>query len=742
MISGHSFIVACAVAFSSCALSAAPLDFGRDIQPILSNRCYACHGQDAETREGELRLDRRDDALAGGESGPAIVPGDPDASAMIARILNSDPDELMPPPKAKKPLTETEKKLLTQWVNEGAEYSRHWSFELIVKPEPPSITIGAWPRTPVDSFVLTRLKDSNISPAPDSDRATYLRRVTFDLTGLPPTAEDLQNFLDDSSPTAYRNAVDRLLASDDHAERMTTIWLDNARYADSNGYQFDNARTMWPWRDWVISAYRQNMPYDQFVTEQLAGDLLKNPTQDQLIATGFNRNHGYSVEGGIVDEEYRVTYAMDKTNTAGTLFLGLTMECTSCHDHKYDPLSMGDYYSLYAFFNSSAEVGAPGESGLKKKAAEPFVRYKPVPRNKNAPMVMIMQEKQRETFILNGGQFDQPGEKVEPLTPEVLPSFEAYPRNRLGLAQWLTSPENPLFARVTVNRFWQQFFGAGLVRTPDNFGLQGETPTHPKLLDWLAADFRESGWDMDHLIRQIVLSATYRQDSRYRPELDDSENRLLARGPSFRLPAEMIRDQALAISGLLERKVGGASVKPYQPDGVWEDLNALGQYAEKYEEGTGQDLYRKSMYTYWRRAAMHPGMSVFDAPNRNVCTVERSTTNTPLQALALLHGPTYIEAARKLAERVLKQESTEPSAQINTAFQQVLTRPPNDKEQKILNAIYQDRLTQYQGNPAAADKLLAVGASGVDPTFERNQLAALADVCLTILNLSETVTRK
>jgi hypothetical protein len=727
----------------SCAWSAEKVDFSREIQPILSNHCYACHGQDAEAREGGLRLDRRDDALAGGDDGPAFVPGDPDASAMILRILSSDPDDQMPPPKAKKPLPEADKELLIRWVKEGAEYSNHWSFEPIQKTDPPSVSSNDWPSTPIDNFVLARLEAGRIKTSPETDRATFLRRVTLDLTGLPATPAELDAFLADNSPQAYEVVVDRLLSSVDYAERMTAIWLDNARYADSNSYQFDNARTMWPWRDWVIEAFRKNMPYDQFVTEQLAGDLLENPTPQQLIATGFNRNHGYSIEGGIIDEEYRVTYANDKTTTAGTLFLGLTMDCTRCHDHKYDPLSMEDYYSLYAFFNTSAEAGAPGDKGKKEKASAPYIRYEEPGKEPNTgPLVMIMKEAPRETFILNHGQFDQPGEKVEPRTPEVLPPFDGYPQNRLGLSQWLVSTENPLFARVTVNRIWQQFFGVGLVKTADNLGLQGEAPSHPALLDWLATDFRDNSWDLHHLIRQIVLSATYRQGSSHRPELEDPENRLLARGPSFRLPAEIIRDQALAVSGLLTREIGGPSVKPYQPAGIWEDLNAPKSHAEIYTQESAPNLYRKSIYTYWRRAAMHPAMAVFDAPNRDVCTVTRSTTNTPLQALATLHGPTFIEAARKLAERVLAQERTDPAKQTALATRFTLTRTPTDKEQEILTGIYRDRLATYQAEPAAADKLLAIGESPVDPAYDRAQLAALADVCVVIFNLSETLTRK
>ncbi len=721
-----------------CCHGEVAIDFGRDIQPILSDRCFACHGQDAEARKGELRLDRREAAMAGGEDGVVIVAGDPNASDLVKRILTDDADDLMPPPKHKKPLSEAQKKLLVRWVKEGAVYSNHWSFEPIKESTPPVVSEKAWPRNDIDRFVLVPLEAAGIKPAAEADRSTFLRRVTLDLTGLPPTPEEIDGFLADTSPDAYEKVVDRLLSGVDYAERMTTIWLDNARYADSNGYQFDNQRTMWPWRDWVINAFRSNMPYDRFVTEQLAGDLLESPTQQQLIATGFNRNQGYTIEGGVNDEEYRVTYANDKTTTAGTLFLGLTFECTRCHDHKYDPLSMGDYYSLFAFFNTSAEVGAPGEGGRAKKAAAPFVTLE----GGTAPLVMVMQEKPRDTFILGHGQFDQPGEKVVPRTPEILPPFDGFPANRLGLAQWLTSPGNPLFARVTVNRIWQQFFGMGIVKTADNFGLQGELPSNPALLDWLATDFRKSGWDMHHLIRNIVLSATYRQDSGFRKDIDDPDNRLLARGPSFRLPAEIIRDQALAVSGLLVRDIGGPSVMPYQPPGVWEDLTSPPSHAEIYKVGTGNDLYRKSMYTFWRRAAPHPTMAIFDAPSRDLCSVERPTTNTPLQALMTMHSPTNMEAARKLSERVLKKGLADPVEQAALALHLTLARVASEKEREILGGVYRERLAHYLANPTDADKLLAIGASPVDPAVDRIQLAALSDVCIVIFNLSETVTRK
>jgi hypothetical protein len=669
----------------------------------------------------------------------AIVPGDVKASELVERILTPDEDELMPPPKTKKHLSTSEKQLLVRWIEEGAEYSNHWSFEAIVKPAVPEVTVGDWANNPIDRFVFKRLEKEGIRPAPEAGREMLLRRVTLDLTGLPPTLEEIHSFLSDPSPDAYGKVVDRLLAGDDHAERMTAVWLDNARYADSNGFQFDNARTMWPWRDWVIDAFRQNMPYDRFVTEQLAGDLLENPTGAQLIATGFNRNHGYSIEGGIIDEEYRVMYANDKTTTAGTLFLGLTMDCTRCHDHKYDPISMEDYYSMFAFFNTSAEAGAPGEQGRKEKAAGPFVEHD---SGAGPIRIMVMAEKPRETFILKQGLFDQPGEKVKPRTPEVLPSFDGYPPNRLGLARWLVAPDNPLFARVTVNRYWQQFFGVGLVKTVDNFGLQGERPSHPELLDWLASDFRDHGWDVRRLIRQIVVSSTYRQDSGYRADLDDPGNRLLARGPSFRLPAETIRDQALAVSGLLSRQVGGPSVKPYQPAGIWEDLNAPESHRELYQEADGPDLYRKSMYTYWRRAAMHPAMAVFDAPNRDVCVVERPTTNTPLQALTMMHAPMFVESARKLAEWTIQRKPGEPVAQIRLALRRVLSREATEKELGMLAELYRQRLSRHQADPSMGARMMNVGESPVAEGIDPAQLAAMADVCLAILNLSETVTRK
>jgi hypothetical protein len=747
----------------------AEVSFDRDIRPLLSDRCFKCHGpdggKDGEKWKGGLHLDTRAAAMAdlaeirhtienrkrtakglpeierSEEPSFAIVPGKPEASLLVGRIMATDDDERMPPPDSNLSLNLLEKNLLRQWIAEGANWDQHWAFSAPVRAELPAVNNTQWPANEMDRFVLARLEEQGIKPAQPALPSAWLRRVTLDLTGLPATLEELSAFATDSSPAARERVVNRLLATVDYAERMTAIWLDNARYADSNGYQFDNARAMWPWRDWVIEAFRKNMPYDAFVTEQLAGDLLPQPTQSQLVATGFNRNHGYSIEGGINDEEYRVTYANDKTTTAGTLFLGLTMECTRCHDHKYDPLTMRDYYSFYAFFNSSTEKGAPGEDGRKKKAAEPYLKYSDPEYPSDNPLVMIMKQSPRDSFVLNQGLFDQPGEKVFPVTPAVLPSFDGFSKTRLGLGKWLATPENPLFSRVAVNRVWQQFFGIGLVKTADNFGMQGERPSHPELLDWLAVDFRAGGWDLHRLIRTIVLSSTYSQSSTFRPELQDPGNRLLARGPCFRLPAEIIRDQALAASGLLAREVGGPSVKPYQPDGIWEDLNAPPSHAETYVQGTGADLYRKSLYTCWRRAVTHPLLSTFDAPSRDVCTVRRETTNTPLQALAMLHDPTYLECARVLAQQLLATSPPADAPLMKAAFLRILARSSSDREEAILTQLYQERLIRYQDDPKAAEHTLGVGEFPISPEIPRARLAALADVCHVILNLSETITR-
>ncbi|MDB6152688.1 MAG: hypothetical protein JWL90_1141, partial [Chthoniobacteraceae bacterium] len=912
---------------SVCA-HAAPIDFSRDIQPILSENCYQCHGPDSAARKAKLRLDRKEGALGKNEDGIAIVePGKPDASELIARIFSTDPDEVMPTPKSNRKLTESQRQLIKTWVEAGAPWGEHWAFVAPKRSVPPEIGgLNSAVRNPIDAFVRARLQKENLPPSPEASREKLIRRVTLDLTGFPPTPGEVDAFLADSAPDAYEKLVDRLLASPRYGERMVWEWLDAARYADTNGYQGDPTRGMWHWRDWAIKALNENMPFDQFTVQQIAGDLLPNPTQDQLVATGFHRNHMINGEGGRIAEESRVDYVQDRVETTGTVWLGLTMTCCRCHDHKFDPIKQREYYQLSAYFNSIEESGANDAGGfanpvlnlvapeqqqkidegkvaearakterdeLEKKlragqpawesvlagdaaavgsvewepmaideaisengatvtkladrsilvsgknpdtddlvitaitrlahvtaiklevlpddslaskgpgrasngswvlsefkmlgdgkpvgltgvradfeqpgwplkdaldgkketgwgawphvglaheaifelqdsfgyrpdkvislrlqfqsafaqhvigrlrislTSSPSALLRPIPdkvkatlatapaqRNeeqkkalteyylasdpaliaakkqadetkaarealeRDTPRTMVMRDraKPRDTFILVKGAYDKFAEKVEPGTPAVLPPLPAdAPPNRLALARWLVSPEHPLTARVTVNRYWQLFFGRGLVKSVDDFGLQGDKPLHPELLDWLAREFIESGWDVKHLHRLIVTSATYRQQSKIPPGMAerDPENQWLARGPRFRLPSWMLRDQALALSGLLVDKSGGPPVKVYQPANVWEDAT-FGQI--KFTQDHGEALYRRSLYIFWRRI-VGPTL-FFDVSSRQNCAVKTGRTNTPLHALVTLNDVTYVEASRALAERMLKE---------------------------------------------------------------------------------------
>jgi hypothetical protein len=713
-----------------------PLDFSRDIRPILSDRCFACHGPDDLERKGGLRLDHRDDAIRPAKSGAvAIVPGKPEQSELIQRLITHDADDVMPPPKTGKTVSSDQVELFRRWIAQGAPYRDHWAFippERPAVPTPPASAEVTALANPVDAFIADRLAQDNLRISPEADRTTLVRRATLDLTGLPPSPEEVDAFLADASPKAYENLVDRLLDSPRYGERMAVDWLDAARYADTHGYHLDSGRDMTAWRDWVIRAFNDNKPFDQFTVEQLAGDLLPNATIDQKVASGFNRNHMINYEGGAIAEEYHYAYLVDRVNTTSTVWLGLTMACSQCHDHKYDPLSKADYYKFLAFFNNVPESGLDGNRGnasptIKLATAEQSQRLATLNqavaeaekaltasspgidaaqaaweasmsqpthptdtlpaeireslaiaaesrspeqrkkiqqhyRDKVSPeyrqkkeavaaakkarddfdrqipsaMVMAEMEKPRDTFIRMRGAYDQLGEKVTAGTPAALPSLPAgEPSNRLGLARWLVSPQHPLTARVAVNRMWQMFFGTGLVKTAEDFGSQGDWPSHPELLDWLAREFVESGWNIKQLQRLILTSATYRQSSRAEPSLfqKDPENRLIARGARFRLQAEFIRDQALALSGLLNGQIGGKSVSPYQPAGLWEELSmredSRNFSAQFFELSKGADLYRRSMYTFWKRSSPPPQMSTFDAPDRETCTVRRPRTNTP-----------------------------------------------------------------------------------------------------------------
>ncbi|HEX4796319.1 MAG TPA: DUF1549 and DUF1553 domain-containing protein [Humisphaera sp.] len=667
-----------------------------------------------------------------------------------------------------------------------ASHAQHWSFIAPQRPPLPEVQNKTWPRNAIDNFVLQRLEREKLSPSPEADRATLLRRVSLDLAGIPPTLEELDAFLADASPQAYEKVVDRLLASPRYGERMALAWLDAARYADTNGYNNDEDRTMWPWRDWVIDAFNRNMPYDRFIVEQLAGDLLPDATMSQNVATAFLRNQGHNTEGGIIQEEYRVEYVADRVHTTATVFLGLSMQCARCHDHKFDPISQREYYQFYAFFNTIDEKQA---SYVKFVAAEPFMRV-PSPQQKarleeleetltdlrkhlaalesdpemerglnwkiveamlkksqlesELPAVMIMREmpKPRETFILKRGQYDKPDEKVSADVPAFLPPLPAdAPKNRLALARWLVDPANPLTARVAVNRWWQQTFGTGLVRTVEDFGMTGESPSHPELLDFLATQLIASGWDVKAMQKLMVMSATYRQSSRMRPELEarDPENLLLARGGRYRLSAEVVRDNALAISGLLREHVGGPSVKPYQPDGLWEDVTV--NRAGHYVADTGDGLYRRSLYTFWKRTCPPPALASFDAPNREVCVARRARTNTPLQALILLNDTTYVEAARKLAERVMASDSSS-MGRLTNAFRMTVAREPRDEERQILLEMYDSSLARFAQKPAEVEKLLKVGRAARDGSKDQKELAAWTVVCSTLLNMDETISRR
>ena len=846
------------------------VDFSRQIRPILASKCFRCHGPDVEQRQGDLRLDIEEGARR------AIVAGEIEQSPLIQRITSEDADTRMPPPDSNEQLSTPEISLLTTWISQGADYSVHWSFD---KPHPPQPPVHEMPggHNEIDAFVAKRLAGAGLRPSSEADQTTLIRRLSLDLTGLPPTIEEVDRFLADERPAAYERLVDRLLASPRYGERMAQDWLDLARYGDTNGYENDSDRQMWLYRDWVINAFNANMPFDQFTREQIAGDLLPEPNNSQKIASGFNRNTTYNEEGGADGEEFMVVYAVERASTTATVFLGLTLGCAQCHEHKYDPISQKEFYEFYAFFNSvDGEKGATGhdiplppllslptekqaaelantrsqltavrtrikdelaniktttdsvlketrresdsgsdgvaeerkEKGEEKpkrlffdsqlaweryerdkeksdlpkellglvKLAESkrdesqrerlrdyFVQHAYAPAReifeplntreaelqkrvqaieKSIPTTMVMKEmaERRPAYLLVRGDFQQKGDQVEPNVPAIFPPLPIdQPRNRLGLAHWLTDANNPLVARVAVNRLWKHLFGAGIVRTIEDFGVRGDYPSHSQLLDWLAAEFVNSDWDVKAMQKKIVLSATYRQSSRYRPAAAkvDPFNRLLARQNRFRLTGEEIRDTGLAVSGLMHDELGGPSVFPYQPEGYYSDKGRW-----KWNRSEGSRLYRRGLYTFWRRTTTYPTFSIFDAPSRETCTVERPRTNTPLQALVTLNDPMFVEAARVLAERILREGGDSWQAQVRFAFRTVLAREPDATERAVLTKIYDDQFAKYSADLDAAAALVKQGAypvsAGVDPVV----VATWTTVANVLLNLDETVTRE
>ncbi len=1082
-----------AIGLSVSAIQAEPaitgassIDFQRDVRPVLADNCFACHGPDGNARQADLRLDTRDGAFADRGGYRVIVPGSAAESRLYERMSHSQEIARMPPPNAERFPSPEQIETIRLWIEQGAEWSSHWAYEAPVRPDIPEVRAAQSIVNEVDAFVLARLEQEGLSLSPEADRRTLLRRLSLDLTGLPPDPADVARFLSDTSPEAYGKQVDRLLNSPHFGERMAMLWLDLARYADTHGFHIDGRRDMWQWRDWVIGAFNENKPFDEFTIEQVAGDLLPEPTLDQKIATGFNRNHMINHEGGAIPAEYHTEYVVDRIETVSTVWMAMTMGCARCHDHKYDPITQREFYEFYAFFNSVDELGLDGvngnavpmlelpdpdqeaslaelndairsvqadlpdrrvqkqiddwertalatiprasregleahyemeggfadssgnyrhgrimrgeplfgslkagngarfdvdthiafpatssidlsksftvafwmlPSGLVEKSVlhkmvgpaeqrglaltlsrpvsipdtlrreydltiqlssssdaaivvrtkaplrdargedktyhvavsydgsgraeglrlhlnsnpvelavlandlagspandapfeigagrfgnrftgtlddlriysrvveaadigvlhihepiravlgEPYIDcrsvlveapkppaddiYSPKPetdvtrcRNRTSrlktyflthaapetdrllykrlvdlrgqrarledsvPNVMVMQElpQPRDTFMLARGDYRNRTEKVSPATPEWLSVFpESAPRNRLGLARWLVSPDHPLTARVAVNHYWQMYFGEGLVRTAEDFGLQGELPSHPELLDWLAREFVESGWDIKALQKKIVMSATYRQRSANTPELmaRDPENRLLARGPRYRLLAEVVRDNALAASGLLDVRVGGASVFPYQPEGLWREM-AYGDMftAQVYRQGTGKDLYRRSMYTFWKRTIPPPSLAVFDAPDREKCIARRSRTNTPLQALVLLNDPTYVEASRALAERMIRSGGPEPADKIRFAYETTLARPPSEAETRLLGGLAGEQAEKFRAEPDLAGELMGIGESPVGKGLPPPELAAWTIVASSILNLDETISKE
>ena len=828
----------------------AKIEFNRDVRPILSDTCFKCHGFDPKHREGGRRFDTREGALAENDGVRAIVPGQLKESEAHLRIHSTDKDELMPPPKSGKTLTARQKAILDKWIEQGAEYQEHWAYLKPTRPAVPQVRDSGQPvRNPIDVFVQTRLVEKGLKPSPQADAQTLLRRVSFDLIGLPPKPEEIDALAKAPTPDAYEAAVAKLLASPHYGERMAIPWLDVVRYADTIGYHSDNPRNVWPYRDYVIRAFNDNKRFDQFTIEQLAGDLLPKSTQEQKVGSAFNRLLLSTEEGGAQAKDYEARMLTDRVRAVGTVWLGHTIGCAQCHDHKYDPITMRDFYALGAFFADikEASIGRREDGMLvvppaqeaqlakldgviveaKKKltavtpqldaaqqqweadvrlfeATLPELRkdakaseadkaaarkaqdaLKKEPKDRNAKdkdalrdyfrskatvafrqeidgvavaqrerdafynplpkcLVSVVSDKPRTVRILpRGNWMDESGEVMQPALLHFLPQpkfDDGRKLTRLDLAQWLVSRDNPLTARVFVNRLWKQFFGIGLSKVLDDVGTQGEPPVNPALLDWLASEFMESGWDVKHMVQLIVTSHTYRQVSTTSKELlaRDPENREMARQSRFRLDAELVRDNALSIAGLLVPKIGGPSVKPYQPVGYWENLNFP---TREWQNDTGENQWRRGLYTWWQRSYLQPSMVAFDAPSREESCAERVRSNIPQQALALLNDPTYVEAARAFATRILKDGGRDTTERITWAYRQALGRAPRADELQVTMTLFGKHLAIYAGDPAAAELLVKMGQAPPAADVNASELAAWTNVARVILNLHETITR-
>lgn len=743
------------------------ISYNRDIRPVLSDKCFSCHGPDVSKVKAGLRLDLPASAFAELEKNKghfAIVPGNPERSELIKRVSSNDPAIMMPVPESHLArLTTDEIKLFSKWIEQGAKYEKHWAFVAPVKEALPEIDNTNWVKNEIDPFILEKIEAKGFEPNETASREALIKRAYADITGLAPTYEELNQWRNNSSDNWYAQLLDKLLLKPAYGEKMALLWMDLARYADSYGFQDDNIRSQWPWRDWVINAFNTNMHYDQFLTQQIAGDLLPTASKSSILATAFFRNHKYTEEGGVIEEEYRVSYNIDKTRTYGKAILGVTIECAQCHDHKYDPFSNKDYYQLYAFFNMSKEKGYEGDVSISTPAKNPKLFITKEEQSKllsfinhvdtNKLEVSVMGDwkmgdtgKTRPTYILSRGSYDAPTTiEVKPTALESIMPFDTlkYERNRLGLAKWTVEKTNPLTARVFVNFIWQEIFGKGFVKTSSDYGLQGELPSHPALLDWLAVDFMEHNWDVKYLMKKILSSNTYQQSSVVsKKQLEqDPDNLYYTRSPRIRFKAEIVRDWVLGTSGILNPMIGGPSVKPYQPKGVWESTTSGRGVLASYKQDHGPAIYRRGLYTFIKLTAPPPSMMIFDASNRDQCEAKRASTNTPLQALTMLNDPAVLEASRVLAENIsVGNKSLEDK--LEQAFETIVIRKPSRFERNKLMDYCAKQVAFFNGNAPLLKNTLAVGEyQHPSKKYNEAEAAALMKTILILYNLEETITK-
>ena len=774
-------LYAAALLIGGTATAAEPaIDFNRDVRPILSNNCFACHGPDEKVRKGDLRLDTSEGATGKAGTAVGLVPGKPETSELLKRIaLDANHAESMPPKKTGKRLTAKEATTLKAWIEQGAKYAQHWAYAKPVRPVVPAVP-KEWAKTDIDAFLLVKMTAMGLKPQVEADRPALIRRVALDLTGLPPTPKDVDDFLNDKGTNAYESMVELMLAKPGFGEHWARTWLDLARYADSAGYADDPPRIIWPYRDYVIKSLNANKPFDQFTIEQLAGDLLPKPTDEQLTATAFNRNTMTNSEGGTNDEEFRSVAVVDRVNTTMAVWMGTSAGCAQCHTHKYDPITQKEYFGLYAILNQTEDadrgdetprlpLGEPEERKAKRadlakqiaeaekalKAAagteQPAAKAKldglkkelaAIPAAVSVPVMRELPEgKKRITKLQYRGNFLDLGEAISEGVPAAFPALPKGEKiDRLALAKWLVSAENPLTARVAVNRFWEQLFGTGIVRTSEDFGSQGELPTHPELLDYLAVEFRDGKWDVKRLLKMLVTSAAYRQSSKVSADQleKDPDNRFYSRGPRFRLSAEMVRDQVLAVSGLLSEKMYGPSVRPLRPNS---GLTAAFGGGLDWAPSAGEDRFRRGLYTEWRRTSPYPSMATFDAPSREACTVRRIRTNTPLQALVTLNDPVYVEAAQAMGRKVAATAGT-TAERIALAFRMCLCRTPSDKELAVLAKLFDESKAKFAKDAKRATELATVPIGPLPKGADAADLAAWTTVANVLLNLDEMFMRR